>query len=157
MSKNKNEFLPVFLSVRAGLAVCLISFLVDIRIGIAVGVAKAMGILIVAIGMGIIIWAVLNLKSGFMGRLEPELDAFVQDGPYRFTRHPVYLGMTIALLGVTIALRSLFGLLAVFTLYLPATVYRARLEEEALEKRFGETWNNYVAQTGFFLPTRKKK
>ena len=67
-------------------------------------------------------------------------------------RHPVYAGMAIAACGIPVSTRSWLGLLTVFLLFLPALVYRARLEEEALQERFGAVWEEYVLRTGFFLP-----
>jgi len=86
------------------------------------------------------------------GIVEPRLEVLVKDGPYRFVRHPVYLGNGIALVGVTILLRSWLGLLAVFLLFLPTELHRAKLEEQALAKKYGAEWESYAKRTSFFLP-----
>lgn len=114
--------------------------------------AKFLGLLIVYAGMALVIWAAVHIKKAFMGEVEPRLDVLVRDGPYRFVRHPVYLGMTIALAGLTVVLRSWLGLIGVFLLFLPSEVYRAKLEEKALAFKFGSELENYAAQTGFILP-----
>jgi protein-S-isoprenylcysteine O-methyltransferase Ste14 len=44
----------------------------------------------------------------------------------------------------------------VFLLFLPSEIYRAKLEEKALESKFGSEWEDYTAQTGFFLPYVRK-
>jgi protein-S-isoprenylcysteine O-methyltransferase Ste14 len=67
-------------------------------------------------------------------------------------RHPVYLGMTIALLGAAISLRSWPGMVAVLLLFLPSEIYRAWLEERALSAKFGGEWLKYAARTSFILP-----
>ncbi len=76
----------------------------------------------------------------------------MRSGPYRFVRHPVYLGMTVALAGVAISVRSWPGLIAVLGLFLPSEIYRAKLEEEALRKTHGAEWEAYADETGFLLP-----
>ncbi|MFQ5670278.1 MAG: methyltransferase family protein [Acidobacteriota bacterium] len=72
--------------------------------------------------------------------------------PHRIVRHPVYIAMAIAMIGASIVTRSVVGLLAAVFLFLPAEIHRARLEERALEERFGTTWAEYAARTGFFVP-----
>ena len=69
----------------------------------------------------------------------------------------VYLGMTIALFGVTVSLRSWLGMISVFLLFLPTEIYRAKLEEKALFRLFGAEWESYLSQAGFFLPIVQKK
>jgi protein-S-isoprenylcysteine O-methyltransferase Ste14 len=39
-------------------------------------------------------------------------------------------------------------------LFLPAVVYRSRLEERALSGKFGGTWEEYTHQTMFLIPFR---
>lgn len=135
----------------AAVVVCLVSFLVDLRVSVPVGPAKLAGILLVVLGMGLVLWAAAYLKGSLLGAVQP-LGELVQTGPYRLVRHPVYAGMAIAACGIPVSTRSWLGLLAVFLLFLPALVYRARLEEEALQERFGAAWEEYVLRTGFFLP-----
>ncbi len=81
----------------------------------------------------------------------------VTNGPYRFVRHPVYLGLTVAILGIPVSLESWAGLVAVFVLFLPTEIYRARLEDRALALKFGEEWESYAKKTGFILPFLGKK
>jgi protein-S-isoprenylcysteine O-methyltransferase Ste14 len=152
MNRNTSEYLPSILNVVAAVGVSLISFFVELRFPISKEIAKFGGLFIVAIGMGLVIWAAAHIRGAFLGEVEPRLDVLVQDGPYRFVRHPVYLGMTIALAGIPVALRSWPGLIGVFVLFLPSEIYRARLEEKAMFRKFGSAWENYATQTGFILP-----
>jgi protein-S-isoprenylcysteine O-methyltransferase Ste14 len=154
MNRNTNEYLPAILNVVTGVGVLLISFLVELRFPLPKEIAKPLGLLIVVAGMFLIVWAAIHIKEAFLGEVEPRLDILVQDGPYRFVCHPVYLGMTIALVGATVTLRSWPGMIGVFLLFLPSEIYRARLEEKALARKFGSEWENYAAQTGFILPCK---
>jgi protein-S-isoprenylcysteine O-methyltransferase Ste14 len=153
MNQSKNEFLPSILNVTAGIAVFLISFLVKIRVPIDIRVAKSLGILMVFVGIALVIWSAMHIKEAFFGEVEPKLDVLIKTGPYRFVRHPVYLGMTIALTGIPVAMRSCYGLIGVFLLFLPSEIYRAKLEEKALKGKFGSEWEAYAARTGFMLPS----
>jgi protein-S-isoprenylcysteine O-methyltransferase Ste14 len=115
-------------------------------------IAKPLGLSIVLAGMSLVVCAATHIREAFLGEVEPRLEGLVESGPYRFVRHPVYLGMTIALTDVPISLLSWPGLIGVFLLFLPSEVYRARLEEKALLLKFGEKWKGYASRTGFILP-----
>ncbi len=64
----------------------------------------------------------------------------------RLVRHPLYLGMFVATIGLAVAFRSLWGMLISLAVFIPAGLWRARLEEEALASRFGEEWENYCSR-----------
>jgi len=104
--------------------------------------------------MCLAIWAASHIKEAIMGEVEPRLKKLVKDGPYQFIRHPVYLGITIALFGSTFELKSWVGMIGTFVLFLPSEIYRARLEEKALQSKFGKEWEEYALRTGFLLPLR---
>jgi protein-S-isoprenylcysteine O-methyltransferase Ste14 len=152
MRKSAGEYLPSVLNLMAGIAVLAISFRVEIRIPASAQVAKQAGVVVVALGMGLVIWSAFHLRGAFLGEVAPTREDLVRSGPYRFIRHPVYLGMTVALAGVAVSLRSWPGLIAVLSLFLPSEIYRAKLEEEALRKRHGADWEAYADETGFLLP-----
>lgn len=152
MNRNTGEYLPAILNVLAASGVLLLSFLVRLGFPISREAARTLGMLTVAGGMALVVWAAVHIREAFLGRVHPRLGELIQSGPYRFARHPVYLGMTIALAGVAISLRSWPGLIGVFLLFLPSEVYRARLEEKALLREFGARWKDYAHRTGFMLP-----
>jgi protein-S-isoprenylcysteine O-methyltransferase Ste14 len=80
----------------------------------------------------------------------PEVRGLVTDGPYRFVRHPVYLGELGACAGLLVAAPSLWnaGVAAVF---LGAQAIRMRLEELALAEEFPE-YAAYAAATPRMVP-----
>lgn len=151
------EYVPGVLNGLAGLGVLMISFLIDLRLPIPQDTANLGGFLALLFGMSLVVWATVYIKEAITGEVEPVLEVLVKEGPYRFVRHPVYLGMTIALLGVTILLRSVPGLVGTFVLFLPSEVYRAKLEEKALAQKFGIQWETYRKQTRFMFPYPSKK
>jgi len=67
----------------------------------------------------------------------------VETGPYRFTRNPIYLGMFLGLVGLAIAVDSLWllAMLAPFALLIRRGVV-AR-EEAYLERKFGDVYRRY--------------
>lgn len=150
--RGLREYLPSALNVISALIALSIGFIADIKLPISKSSAMVLGVLLILLGGFLFVWAASKIKEAILGEVEPRLSVLVKDGPYRLVRHPVYLGTTIMLAGATIALRSPLGFIAVFVLFLPTEVYRAKLEERALERKFKEEWKRYAAQTGFFIP-----
>jgi protein-S-isoprenylcysteine O-methyltransferase Ste14 len=118
----------------------------------SVAVIKPLGFAIFALGMLLFALAAGFLKKAFQGNVEPVTDALVTTGPYKTVRHPLYLGMVVSAFGITLGLKSLWGLLLTLFVFLPLGVHRAQLEEKALAREFGPTWEAYARRTGFMLP-----
>ena len=118
----------------------------------AVRFVKPLGYALFGGGMLLFMVSVVYLKQGFLGEVEPVTDKLITTGPYRLIRHPLYLGMFLATIGLAVAFRSLWGMLITLALFIPAGLWRARLEEEALARRFGAEWEDYAARTYFILP-----
>lgn len=113
---------------------------------------KALGFAVLAGGMLLFIVCVISLKRAFLGDVEPATDRLVATGPYRWVRHPLYLSMILATIGLAVAFRSLCALVIILFIFMPAGLWRARLEEQALGRRFGQEWEDYAAKTFFILP-----
>ena len=92
------------------------------------------GLLVAAVGEGLRIWAA--------GHLEKSREV-TQSGPYRWTRHPLYVGSAIMALGIVIASRSVVvALLA--AIYVATTIPAAiRAEEAFLRRTFGDAYDRY--------------
>ena len=78
----------------------------------------------------------------------PEL---ILKGPYRFTRNPMYLGITLFELGLGLAVNnlwiSLFAAPALLTVHFIAVLP----EERYLSEKFGESYKAYLAQVRRYL------
>jgi protein-S-isoprenylcysteine O-methyltransferase Ste14 len=110
--------------------------------------AKAVGYGIGIAGLGLIAWALVTmLREGT--NIMPNKTALhlVTRGPFRYWRHPVYMGEVLLLLGLAQAtLNVWFVILApLFAL----AVYRLAVlpEERHLEARFGADYLAYKART----------
>ncbi len=77
----------------------------------------------------------------------------VTTGPYRWIRHPYFLGILLMLVGAVIAMRSLPALV-LFYPALRVTLVRARREEHNLALRFGDPYLEYNRRVSFILPLR---
>ncbi len=77
--------------------------------------------------------------------------ALITDGPYRYTRNPLYLSMTFLLLGLAIALGTLSPLVVVPVFVWWITTRFIALEEQHLAEQFGPTYAAYKAQVRRWL------
>lgn len=113
------------------------------RLPIAEATAQAVGCPLFGLGLFLNLLSLLALKRGFGGEIEPVTE-LVAGGIYARLRHPMYVSFAIAMLGLDLLLRSILGILFTFFIFLPSMVWRARLEEQTLPRRFGETWKDYA-------------
>ena len=67
----------------------------------------------------------------------------VTSGPYRFTRNPMYLGLTLAYLGGTVLVNSVWPLLLLPLVLLVLTVAVIRREERYLAAAFADEYAAY--------------
>lgn len=92
------------------------------------------GFAVAVVGEVIRMWAA--------GHLEKSREV-TRSGPYRLTRHPLYLGSSIIAVGVMLAAHSLV-VAVVGTVYMVATIGTAiRTEEAFLRQAFGDTYGRY--------------
>ena len=99
----------------------------------------AIGTVVGLVGEVIRLWAA--------GHLEKSREV-TTSGPYRFTRHPLYLGSSILGLGVAIASRSPIVAVLMFA-YMTSTITAAiRTEEAFLRTQFGDAYDAYAGSRG---------
>jgi protein-S-isoprenylcysteine O-methyltransferase Ste14 len=148
----RRENIAALIFVLAALGVPGIGWLTRSSLPIPRELGRTLGGLIFLLGMGAFTWIVAHIKEAFLGEVAPVTDRLIKNGPYRWVRHPLYLSMMIVLLGIAFAFRSLWGVVGVFVLFLPAVAYRAKLEDEALSWKFGSDWEDYASDTAFLFP-----
>jgi protein-S-isoprenylcysteine O-methyltransferase Ste14 len=97
----------------------------------------AAGAAIGVLGESIRIWAA--------GHLEKSREV-TRSGPYRYTRHPLYVGSSIMGLGVAVGAGS-WVVAALVAIYMGSTISAAvRTEEAFLRSRFGDEYAAYAAR-----------
>jgi len=75
----------------------------------------------------------------------------VTTGPYRFTRNPMYLGLTLAYLGGVVLMDSLWPLLLLPFVLFTLSVAVIRREERYLAAAFGDAYATYRRQVRRWL------
>ncbi len=102
------------------------------------------GVALVALGAGLALAAEIGfLFAGTATLPISPTTAIVETGVYRFTRNPMYLGMTLALVGAAPALDSAWFALATPLAVWAVTKLAIEREEAYLERKFGETYLAY--------------
>lgn len=72
----------------------------------------------------------------------------VVSGPYRWVRHPVYLGFHLVVVGAGLIIGSAGLSVAVGVVFLPCWIAYASVEERGLRRRFGAAYRSYQRQVG---------
>ena len=67
----------------------------------------------------------------------------ITSGVFRFSRHPMYLGFVLILMGIAVFMGSLtpYAVIPVFVVLME--VVFIKVEERMLEEKFGEAWLEY--------------
>jgi protein-S-isoprenylcysteine O-methyltransferase Ste14 len=106
-----------------------------------------------AIGMVMMIFGYVMVFWGIRA-IEP--DRLVTSGPYRYVRHPQYLGHFIIFGGFFLLLLNLVALVPLPSIL--GEIRMATLEEQFLTEKYGDSYVSYQRTTGKFIPrTRSVK
>ena len=84
-----------------------------------------------------------SIRMWAAGHLEKSKEV-TQSGPYRYTRHPLYLGSSLIGIGMAVAANNLI-VAAIVIAYLALTLTAAMRSEEAhLREKFGDAYDAYA-------------
>jgi len=76
----------------------------------------------------------------------------VQNGPYRYIRHPAYSGTFLTMAGVGLAMTNWASLIVLLMCVLIGHMYRVSVEERALISAIGQPYVEYMRRTKRFIP-----
>jgi len=117
------------------------------------GIINGIGLLLCIVGLGLRYWSRRILGRFFtIGVVKQEGHQVIQNGPYRFVRHPAYLAFMLFYLGFPLVIGSWFGLLI---LSLPALViflWLVIVEDEHLAKAMGREYQEYQKRSTRLIP-----
>jgi protein-S-isoprenylcysteine O-methyltransferase Ste14 len=91
---------------------------------------------IAIIGEALRVWAAGHLEKG---------REVTSSGPYRFVRHPLYLGSTLMGIGLAVASASLVVAVLVSAYLVTFVTAAVRTEEAFLRSRFGDAYDRYAS------------
>ena len=110
------------------------------------------GLTLVIAGLGLAVWGALTFRAAGTA-IVPHHPAsrLVASGPYRFTRNPMYTGLTIAYLGGVALLNSAWPLILLPIVLLLLVGLVIRREESHLAEAFGADYDAYRARVRRWL------
>jgi protein-S-isoprenylcysteine O-methyltransferase Ste14 len=76
----------------------------------------------------------------------------IENGPYRYIRHPSYSGAILSFLGFGLALTNWLSLALVILGTVLGYGYRVYIEEQALVEGLGQPYRDYMQRTKRFIP-----
>ncbi len=101
-----------------------------------------------AIGLGLDLWAMVTMQRCKANILPHRpATALVTSGPFAWSRNPIYLGNTLALIGAGLAFSNLWFLPAAALAAFAVLRLAIRREQRHLAERFGPAWETYRGQT----------
>jgi protein-S-isoprenylcysteine O-methyltransferase Ste14 len=117
------------------------------------GVAFAVGISILVLGLGLRSWAMRTLGRYFTGVVVTRADQpVITSGPFRVVRHPGYSGGLLEGIGAGIAWGNWVGLACLLLSFAVAVSYRIRIEEDALLAAFPDAYAAYASTRKRLIP-----
>jgi protein-S-isoprenylcysteine O-methyltransferase Ste14 len=105
-----------------------------------------------SVGFVLAIWAITTIRrAGTRVETYKPTTAIVENGPYRFTRNPIYLGMFLGQAGLAIGFNSAWILATLVPFYFVIRFGVIAREEAYLEHKFGEVYLAYKSRVRRWL------
>jgi len=103
-------------------------------------------------GLWVCVWADRVFREvGTTVKPFDEPGVLVTAGPFRVSRHPMYLGFVAALLGISVLLGAVSPFLVALVFFLLTDRWYIAFEERAMRSKFGETYEQYRRKTRRWL------
>ena len=145
-------FTPVALVFLGGLVGgAALNFILPFQI-LPGGWFRAMGLVPLALGTGLLAWARAAFRRHRTALMPwTPSAALVQDGPYAFSRNPVYLAFCIMYLGLSLIFDSGYVLVMFFVVVVLFDRLQIPREENYLQAKFGEEFTSYRSRVRRWL------
>ncbi len=142
---------PPFLYAGALAAGALLDLLIPLPI-LAPGAGATPGLALIAAGLALAAWCVwLFRRAGTNVPTHRPSTAIVTDGPYRFSRNPIYLALTVLSVGVALWANSYWMLGLLMPTLVIMNIAVIEREERYLSEKFGDDYLAYKARVRRWL------
>ena len=110
------------------------------------------GLALIMLAVGIAIWGRSALQAAGTN-VNPSLPttAIVTSGPFRFSRNPLYMALTLLYFGLTLAVNTWWGIVVLVPLLILMHRGVVLREERYLEAKFGESYRQYFSKVRRYL------
>jgi len=152
--RDRGSSIVLYAAVFVGVS---LAFMISTQTFSAIVDARAaiswIGIALIALG-ALFRWYAIRVLGKFFTRdvaISAE-QTVIENGPYRYIRHPAYTGSLISFLGLGLALGNWLSIAAVMGCVTAGYAYRVRVEERALAEELGQPYRDYMQRTRRFIP-----
>jgi protein-S-isoprenylcysteine O-methyltransferase Ste14 len=136
----------------SGILVSVADFLIVQKMIYHFDIFSLAGFVFLLAGLGLRAQATRALGRYFSPdvRILPE-HKLIRHGIYKHIRHPIYLGTLLAYFSIPLLFHSLYGFF-IMILKIPFTIYRIKIEEQALLEKFGDEYRDYMKTSKRLIP-----
>ncbi|RLJ00954.1 MAG: hypothetical protein DRP06_00560 [Candidatus Aenigmatarchaeota archaeon] len=111
-----------------------------------------LGLLLILTGIILNLWVSYLFKIRNTTIKPKEIPTtLITSGPFRISRHPVYLGLTMILLGISIFQGNLITLMFPIFFIIAMNAMFIPLEEKNLKKAFGKKYSTYKKKVRMWI------
>jgi protein-S-isoprenylcysteine O-methyltransferase Ste14 len=106
-----------------------------------------LGLIVILLAFLLVRWAVQTFRNAKTNLLTNRATlTIVSTGPFAYSRNPIYVGALLGLVGLAIAVNSLWFLVALAAIFVILAIGVVAREEAYLARKFGQTYLDYKAQ-----------
>ena len=117
-------------------------------------IQSSLSIISFIVGISVLVTAIISFKN-HETTVNPisieKASSLVVTGIFKYSRNPMYLGMSFILLGLTLKFNLIGGLIFTGLFMLFITIFQIKPEETAMEKLFDQEWKDYVSNVRRWL------
>ncbi|MBU0907763.1 MAG: isoprenylcysteine carboxylmethyltransferase family protein [Nanoarchaeota archaeon] len=111
-----------------------------------------LGIILILLGTALNLFAWSHfIKNNTTQNPHKQPSKFIQDGVYKLSRNPMYLGMLAILFGVSVLFGDLLSFLFPILFLIIMNWFFIPLEEKNMEKQFGKKYREYKNKVGRWI------
>jgi protein-S-isoprenylcysteine O-methyltransferase Ste14 len=143
---------PPFLYLGVFLVALVARWFVPLPILSNTAAAVALGLVLAVVAVAVARWGRRTMKAAGTN-INPAQPAMtiVTSGPFRYSRNPLYLALTLLYVGLTLAVNTWWGLVCLVPLLITMHLGVVRREERYLERKFGDSYRTYRSRVRRYL------
>ena len=105
------------------------------------------------------LWSIYILNNNWTIHIFKDLSKnsnykLIKNGPYKFIRHPIYLGSILDLIALSLITNALLYLIFISLIVIPLYLFRSKFEDKELLNLFGIKYSIYKKEVSSMLPLK---